>query len=186
MERRSPIEFDARFRAMLEHSYGPVEMSALKLWRCMAMAHGLLSGALEKRMAQFNLSTSKLRVLLWLKMRADEGTDGGGLLPSELSRFHGVTPNTMSSLLTSMRESGLIEQIDHPKDRRKHIIKITQAGEEKLHEVGPAYKRNVEELFAGLSEEERQILITLLQKVIVSAKSRADCEYPAHSHPHRE
>lgn len=178
MDRRPPIEFDARFREMLEHNYGPVEMSALKLWRCLAMAHGLLSGALERNMAQYNLSTSKLRILFWLKMRADEGKDGGGLLPSELSRFHGVTPNTMSSLLNSMRESGLIEQINHPKDRRKHVIKITQAGEAVLHEVGPAYKHYVDELFTGLSEEERQILITLLQKVIFSARSRTDCEHP--------
>jgi DNA-binding MarR family transcriptional regulator len=125
MNDRSPGEIEARFRAMLERSGAHVDMSAMELFRNIMISSHILDCLAERRAARHDLSTAKLRILFWLKMRAEDGAEGGGLLPSELSRFQGVTPNTMSSLLNSLRESGLIEQINHPQDRRKRIIKIT-------------------------------------------------------------
>ena len=102
------------------------------------------------------------------------------MLPSELSRFHGVTPNTMSSLLNSLREAGLIEQSNHPEDRRKRIIKITPAGLALLQEIGPGHYGGISGLFSDLSEEERQILVTLLHKLIQSLHTKLEsCEVPA-------
>ncbi len=186
MDIRHPGDIDNRYRDMIKNTLGDVDISAIELFRSMAKSFHMLTGLLERDLARNNLSGAKLRVLLWLKLRQDEGSNGGGMLPSELSRFQGVTPNTMSSLLTSLREAGLIEQINHPKDRRKRVIKITPAGLDALRTLGPAHYRYIAELLGELSEEERQILITLLHKVISSVKARMATEgIPVeHSHHH--
>ncbi len=169
-------EIEARYHQMMMRSLGESGLSAADLFRNLAKTYHILENLAEKRIARYNLSLAKMRILWWLKMRDDEGLEGGGLLPSELSRFQGVTPNTMSSLLTSLRESGLIERINHPDDRRKRVIKITQAGRDILTQVSPEHIDFLREMFADLSEEERQILITLLKKITFSVKNRAFCE----------
>src|SRR5260221_6578469 len=161
MNNRPSSEIDARFRAMLERSVGPLDWSAMDLYRSLMKTYHILNGITERHIGHYGLSTAKVRVLFWLKMRVEDGAEGGGLLPSELSRFHGVTPNTMSSLLNSLREAGLIEQSNHPEDRRKRIIKITPAGLALLQEIGPDHYGGISGLFSDLSEEERQILVTL-------------------------
>ncbi len=172
---------EARFRAMFERSFGKTDTSAFELFRSLMKSYHILNSATERHIAKHDLSTAKMRILFWLKMRAEEGIDGGGLLPSELSRFQGVAPNTMSSLLTSLREAGLIEQVSHPADRRKHVIKITLAGLDLIQKVGPEHQQYIRDLFSGLSEEECQILITLLHKLNLSVKARARCEAPEHA-----
>lgn len=176
-------DLEARYREAITRAHGESGLSALDLFRHLAITYHMLENLAEKQIARYNLSLAKMRILWWLKMRDDEGSEGGGLLPSELSRFQGVTPNTMSSLLTSLRESGLIEQINHPLDRRKRVIRITQAGRDLLKQVSPEHANFLRELFADLSEEERQILITLLKKVTFSIKNRSICENAASERP---
>jgi len=171
-----PADMETRYREMVTRVHGESGLSALDLFRHLAITYHVVENLAEKQVARYNLSLAKMRILWWLKMRDDEGIEGGGLLPSELSRFQGVTPNTMSSLLTSLRESGLIEQINHPQDRRKRIIKITPDGLDLLKQVGPEHTNFLRELFADLSEEERHILITLLKNITFSVKNRAVCE----------
>ncbi len=170
---------EARLRAMLERSFGEHDMSTMELFGNLMKTYHILNGLTERHVARHNLSTAKMRILYLLKMRAVDGAEGGGLLPSELSRFHGVTPNTISSLLNSLRDAELIEQINHPVDRRKRIIKITPKGLDLLREVGPAHHEYVRALLSDLSEEERQILNTLLRKLGQSLKARMQCEEPA-------
>jgi DNA-binding MarR family transcriptional regulator len=184
MDIRRSGDMDNRYREMIRSTLGDVDISAIELFRSMAKSFHMLTGLLERDLARNNLSGAKLRVLLWLKLRQDEGANGGGMLPSELSRFQGVTPNTMSSLLTSLREAGLIEQINHPQDRRKRVIKITPAGLDTLRTLGPTHYRYIAELLEALSEEERQILITLLHKVISSIRARMAAEGIPMEHPH--
>jgi DNA-binding MarR family transcriptional regulator len=169
---------EARYRAFLESSFGgETDMSTMELFGNLLKTYHILSSLAERNIARHSLSTAKLRILYWLKMRAADGAEGGGLLPSELSRFHGVTPNTISSLLNSLREAELIEQLNHPVDRRKRIIKITQKGLDLLQEVGPEHFRYVRDLLTDLSAEERQILNTLLRKLSQSLKAKiVECE----------
>ncbi len=181
---RDSREIDSRlqqmYREALTRLYGNVDMSAIELFRALGEAFHTVASFLDrKNTAQYNLSWAKLRILLWLQLHYKESINGGGMLPSELSRLQGVTPNTMSSLLTGLRESGLIEQINHPQDRRKRIVRITQAGLDTIKNLGPAHYRCMNWLFEDLSEEERQILITLLHKVTASTRARlAQDEYP--------
>src|SRR5438552_1058118 len=111
MNNRHIGDNEAKYRAFLEHSFGgETDMSTMELFGNLMKTYHILNSLTERNIARHNLSTAKMRILAWLKMRAVDGAEGGGLLPSELSRFHGVTPNTISSLLNSLREAQLIEQ----------------------------------------------------------------------------
>ncbi|MCC7446209.1 MAG: MarR family transcriptional regulator [Anaerolineae bacterium] len=171
-----PADMESRYREMVTRVHGESGLSALDLFRHLAITYHVVENLAEKQVSRYGLSLAKMRILWWLKMRDDEDIEGGGLLPSELSRFQGVTPNTMSSLLTSLRESGLIEQINHPLDRRKRIIRITTSGLDLLKQVGPEHANFLREMFADLSEEERHILITLLKKITFSVRNRPACD----------
>lgn len=156
----------ANYHKMMQHAFGDIDTTGLQVLHSLAKAYHMLSGLAERQVGTHNLSIAKIRLLFWLKSRYDDGTDGGGLLPSELSKFQGVMPNTVSSLLNSLRTTGLVEQATHPKDRRKHIIKITQEGRDLLQEIAPIYPQYLDEVLHDLSQDERQTLLALLNKVI--------------------
>jgi DNA-binding MarR family transcriptional regulator len=175
MDPRHKSDHEARFRKMFSGVFGPEELSTMELIRNLHIANHLIDNFAERNTAKYNLTTAQMRILFWLKMHGDDVIDGG-LLPSELSRFQGVTPNTVSSLLNHLRVAGLIEQVNHPDDRRKRIIKITQSGRDLLKRMEPDHTTSLRDLFSGLSQEERQILVTLLWKLIQSVKARMKCE----------
>ncbi len=152
------------------------ELSAVELFHHLTKAHVMLMSLSERRLNRYGMSVPKMKLLFRLAAREDEGIDGGGLLPSELSRYQGVMPNTVSSLLSSLREAGLIEQANHPKDRRKRIIKITHAGRDMLNEIGPQHHAVVCEVLGVLDEDERQTMISLLRKIISSIEAVCDVE----------
>ena len=163
-----PIEeIRARYRDMLRRAFGDVDDSSIELFGNLMRAQHLISSVMERHMSQYDLSRAKLGLLMWLNTLDKDGAESG-LLPSQLSKMQGVMPNTVSSLLNSLREQGLIEQLRHPQDRRKRIICITQAGRDLLAEVGPHYHGFVRELFAGLTDDEKKDLIALMHKMFQS------------------
>ena len=74
------------------------------------------------------LSHARMRLLTHLVMSKLQGDDAG-LLPSELSRFLGISRNTVSTLLNGLEAQGLIERHLHPDDRRQWLVLVTPEGE---------------------------------------------------------
>jgi DNA-binding MarR family transcriptional regulator len=75
-------------------------------------------------------------------------------------------PNTISSLIASLRQAGLIAQVTHPSDGRKRIIKITDVGKAVLADLGPHQRTFVQELFENFSDEEIRSFSQLLNKLL--------------------
>jgi MarR family transcriptional regulator, 2-MHQ and catechol-resistance regulon repressor len=158
---------DVRWREVMQRMYGDSVLHGFDLFRSLAKSYHMIANLAERDLSVHGLSSAKLRILLILKLRQEEDP-GQGMLPSELSKVHGVTPNTISSLINSLREARLIEQDNHPKDRRKHIIRLTVQGQQVLDQLGPEHFKFTRDIFDGLSVEEQQILTTLLQKLVAS------------------
>src|SRR5271157_5216907 len=92
---------DARFREMIKRAIGDdADPSAVALVRNIGIANHILTALGEKHMGGA-VSFAQFGLLSWLYMQDEENHTG--LLPSQLSRFRGVTPNTISSLLHSLR-----------------------------------------------------------------------------------
>lgn len=84
-----------------------------------------------------------------------------------------VDPSVLVSLLNDLERGGLIERRRDPADRRRHIVQITAAGTSTLTDVDAALAAAEDELFAGLSPDERETLRALLHRV--STPRSADC-----------
>lgn len=71
------------------------------------------------------------------------------------------------AILNELESSGLCERRRDPADRRRHIVKITPAGQEALERIGEAVSTAERELFGNLTEAEQTLLRGLLDRVVV-------------------
>lgn len=101
-----------------------------------------------------------------LRLAAEEQRHAeGGLTPTTLSRFHGVSKNTISCLLRGLEEQGYIERALDPEDYRAFRIRLTPIGRELVKSTAPERFAHMNRLASGLSAEERERLIELMEKL---------------------
>jgi DNA-binding MarR family transcriptional regulator len=119
---------------------------------------------------------------LLLRLMAEEKLGNqGGITPTSLSRFQGVSKNAISSLLRGLEEQGYIQRTLDPVDYRIFHIQLTPAGRELVTSTAPKRLAYLNQLVSGLSEEEREQMITLLMKLYRSVVVRSNLsELPVH------
>ena len=128
--------------------------------------------ATDEYLAQHQLSQGRWIVMMLLYRAAGDGpgaTTRGTLNPCELASKAGVTRATMTGLLDGLERSGHIERITVEQDRRMFDVSLTPQGKSFLEGVMPGYFRLVRKLMGGLSEDEREHLITLATKLGATA-----------------
>jgi DNA-binding MarR family transcriptional regulator len=64
-----------------------------------------------------------------------------------------------------MERDGLVVRKSDSADRRQVRVHVTQEGKKLLDRIRPAYCRWFSDLVASLTETERQLLISLLEKI---------------------
>jgi DNA-binding MarR family transcriptional regulator len=77
---------------------------------------------------------------------------------SKLARLLIQESPSTSTLVERMYERGLVDRTGDPKDRRKALVKLTDAGKALLKEVRSPMQAAADELFAALSKEQRKAL----------------------------
>jgi DNA-binding MarR family transcriptional regulator len=76
------------------------------------------------------------------------------LTSARLARHSFVTAQTMSDMITALRERGLIERHRDPADRRRLVLALTGRGYELLAEYRPAVADLEAEMLSGLTAKE--------------------------------
>jgi DNA-binding MarR family transcriptional regulator len=88
-----------------------------------------------------------------------------GAMPQQaLGEQMHVDPNNLVLLLNDSEASGWVERRRDPTDRRRHIVVLTESGEEALHHAEDAIEDVEDQVLGPLSAEERLTLRRLLQK----------------------
>lgn len=108
------------------------------------------------------LSYAQFRVLMSLRYCEWAG-NCGGLNPSEISDQQGTSRNTISALIRSLEDAGLVERQLDEEDRRRFNIHITDAGRQIIAEHAAQHVQLVNELFAALSQDDIETLGRILQ-----------------------
>lgn len=121
---------------------------------------------LETQMRDDNLSIPRWRLLVHLY--AAELSGEGAVSPTQLSHAQNVSKNTISALLRSLEEDGLIERELDREDRRQFRIRLSAAGRELICRATPRHVRYLNELVADLEPDEIGRLQTLLAKLHAS------------------
>lgn len=87
----------------------------------------------------------------------------------ELARLMGKAPAMCVGMLDDLEAAGLVARGRDPKDRRRSIVTLTTKGETKLREADEIAAELEAQVIAGLTGEERELLISLLSRTGAAA-----------------
>ena len=83
----------------------------------------------------------------------------------DLTEHLGVQPGSASEILSKLESAGLIIRSQNETDRRTTDVSLTDTGRELAAEALAQRQRRHEEMFSCISEEEKQELLLLLEKI---------------------
>lgn len=119
---------------------------------------------LEKRsnnsLRSAGLTMAQVGVLLELETAQD-----CQLSLKELEKRLHVAQSTAAGIVTRLEQKGFVESIGSPEDRRVKLVRLTAAGAHCCRLAEREMDATETELLSGLTETERAIFLTLLEKV---------------------
>ncbi len=129
-------------------------------------AAGSLEGFVEGKLGAVGLSIPKLAALQRL-------SDAGGVLPfGQLAERLACVKSNVTQLVERLESDGLVSRETDASDKRSRLAVLTDAGR-KAREEGARVQREAEqELFAPLSDDDREHLTTIIEKLKSTATSR--------------
>ena len=90
----------------------------------------------------------------------------GGLPQADLCASMQMDANNTVLLLNDLEGKGFVERRRDPADRRRHIVVITDAGQEALRHAERAMESLEEEVFGSLTADDRAALRDLLSRAV--------------------
>jgi len=140
--------------------YPEADIQAILDFAIMLRAASDISDTLDKLLAKHALLQGRWWVLVLL-LRQHGLTSS----PSALAEKTGVTKATMTGFIDGLEREGLVSRLMNTEDRRKFMIRLTAAGQQKLDQVMPDYYSKVSSLMTVLKTEERAVMIKSLEKL---------------------
>lgn len=101
---------------------------------------------------------SQRRVLIILN-------ETGRITQRELTERLGIQPGSASEVIAKLEDSGYITRTPSETDRRTADIELTQTGKISAQEAAEQRNKRHEEMFSCLSDDEKNSLLLLLEKV---------------------
>ncbi len=99
--------------------------------------------------------------------------DGGALSQKELARWARVEQPTMAEMLARMERDGVVQREPNPKDRRGSLFSLTRRARLRLPKAKAALIQGEQEVMAGFSATEKELLLTLLQRVVSNLETQS-------------
>lgn len=134
--------------------YPGTDISAISDFVSILRAASDISSALDALLAQHGLLQGRWWVLVLL-MRQEDLTS----TPSDLAEKAGVTKATMTGFIDGLEREGLVSRFMDTNDRRKFMIRLSVAGQQKLDAVMPIYIQCVTQFMDVLGKPQRLALI---------------------------
>lgn len=132
---------------------------------------------------------SQKRILIILQER-------GGMTQRELTGRLGIQPGSASEVIAKLEHAGYLTRTPSKTDHRTTEIALTGQGKSSALEALDERKRRHEEMFSCLSGEEKDTLLSLLEKINADWENRyrdveekRECGRPhggCRRHPHKE
>jgi MarR family transcriptional regulator, 2-MHQ and catechol-resistance regulon repressor len=89
----------------------------------------------------------------------------GRLTVREVSEAVLINTGSITYVIDKLEKKGLLERSNCKDDRRVVYIQITDAGKDLMDTIFPEHQRVIEELFEGISEEEKETVVKVLKHV---------------------
>ncbi len=125
----------------------------------------------EARLRPLGFGVGHLPVLVALR-------NGWACTQRDLARFARVEQPPMAQMLARMERDGLIERVPDPKDGRGSIISLTRLAKARMPKAVATLLQGNREVLAGLTQQEVELLVSLLTRLIASLDQIASAETP--------
>jgi MarR family transcriptional repressor of emrRAB len=119
-----------------------------------------MSGLLEHEIKPLGLSETEFRVLTTLFAQAESGAH-----PTDLCGKTSQSPANMSRISDALVSRDLITRGPSTLDRRKMVLRITEAGEALVRRLMPQLYAPLRDLFQGFSDAEQLQLVEQLKRL---------------------
>lgn len=130
------------------------------LIKFMSLFHSLFTPTFKKKIDdEYGCSKNQIKAIMILG-RAKEIT------PTILGKCMDMEKGSITTLIDSMENMGLVYRKDEPTDKRKIIIKLTTEGKRYYIRQEEKFNTRIEGLFSTLSEEEIQIFNNSLKNIV--------------------
>ncbi len=98
----------------------------------------------------------------------------GGMSQARLADALDVRPQSLTEIISGLEESGLVERVQNPENRRELVVTVTDEGRRLGMEAERRLARDAENLLYGLAPEELTALNTLLDKILSNVRDRGE------------
>lgn len=96
----------------------------------------------------------------------------GTITQRALTERLGIKPGSASEVIVKLESAGYIVRTPSETDHRTTVIKLTDAGKKLACEASEQRNKRHEEMFSCLSEEEKRVLLSLLEKLSAEWRSK--------------
>jgi DNA-binding MarR family transcriptional regulator len=115
-----------------------------------------LRRAQAERLAPLGLTPAQERALR-IMTRSEQP-----LRMTELADQLGIVPRSLTRVIDTLEEAGLVQREIDPRNRRATLLHLTERGKAVRDDMRQARRRAAEDLFTPLSVEDRKTLTSLL------------------------
>jgi DNA-binding MarR family transcriptional regulator len=91
---------------------------------------------------------------------------------TELAEWLGIVPRSLTNVIDSLEEDGLVRREIDPRNRRATLLHLTERGAAVREDMRNARRAAAEELLAPLSPDDRQTLTRLLTEIDAPGDAR--------------
>ncbi len=123
---------------------------------------------MDARVSRYDVTPAQTHVLLYLQQH------GGRVPQHELAEFLRVKPSTVNGVLDRMEEKGLVRRSVSGSDARRRLITLTEKGAEQQALFQQSVLDVEEAMVRGFTQEERETLCALLDRVIQNLKEESE------------
>lgn len=157
-----------------------LDVSAMGVFGRLSRAASLLQKSLAETFEGYGLNRGEFDVLATLRRSGDPYS----LTPTALYRSMMLSSAAMTNRIDRLEERGLVARGPDPDDRRGVRISLSAEGLDLIERAVETHVEGEERLLEALSEEERQHLAQLLNRLMFSmqASQQAQTRGPKNQH----
>lgn len=122
------------------------------------------AGRATARLTELGLSFSHIRALHLLATEPQ-------LAMKNLAEHLSLTPPSVTALTRRLVQTGLVHRQSHADDSRVALLSLTDEGRDLLALLYQDQHRRMEQLLDGLTPEEQQLFLDLLERAVLSIRS---------------
>ncbi len=161
MEKSDPVD---RILLQWQRERPDLDVSPMGIIGRMGRLAKHLERAIQETFAEFGLTAGEFDVLAALRRSGQPYR----LTPTELFNMLMVSSGTMTHRIDRLEQAELVERVPDPSDRRGTLIVLTDKGFTLIEQAVAAHVSNEHRILSVLEKTEREALILLLRKLLIS------------------